>query len=95
MFGIDVRVHPLFWVMSAVLGWGWYLERNFAYLFLWVMCVFVSVLLHELGHVVVGRLFGSQGHILLYSFGGLAIGSTDLRHRWQRLPQGRGPGSRR
>jgi Zn-dependent protease len=87
MLGTDVRVHPLFWLVSAVLGWNWYSAPGggIGYLLLWVFCCFVSVLLHEFGHVLVGRLFGSDGHIVLYSFGGLAIGSSDLRRRWQRV----------
>jgi Zn-dependent protease len=85
LFGINVRVHPLFWLMSAVLGWPWYQAYDFRYLILWIACVFVSVLVHELGHVVVGRWFGSFGHIVLYSFGGLAIGSSDLGSRWRRI----------
>ena len=84
MFGIDVRVHPFFWVMAAILGWSWSVP-GLEYLLLWVLCVFGSVLFHELGHVVMGRIFGSEGHILLYSFGGLAIGSSNLRRRWQRI----------
>jgi Zn-dependent protease len=32
-----------------------------------------------------GRLFGSEGHIVLYSFGGLAIGSNALSNRWRRI----------
>jgi Zn-dependent protease len=55
--------------------------------------VFVSILLHELGHVLMGRAFGSDGHIVLHSMGGLAIGSTNLRRRWQRIAVlGAGPG---
>jgi Zn-dependent protease len=84
MFGIDVRVHPFFWLMSVLLGWYWS-DRGLEYLLIWVLCVFVSILIHELGHVLMGRLFGSEGHILLYSFGGLAIGSSNLRSRWQRI----------
>jgi len=84
MFGIDVRVHPFFWLVSAVLGW-WATRYSLLFLLLWVLCVFASVLIHELGHVLVGRLFGSEGHILLYSFGGLAIGASNLRQRWQRV----------
>jgi Zn-dependent protease len=84
MFGVDVRVHPMFWLMSAILGWS-ALELGLRFLVLWIVCVFVSVLVHELGHVLVGRLFGSEGHIVLYSFGGLAIGSTNVPHRWQRI----------
>jgi len=87
MLGTDVRVHPLFWLVSAVLGWSAFSGPGgkLSYLLLWVLCCFVSVLLHEFGHVLVGRLFGSDGHIVLYSFGGLAIGSSDLRARWQRV----------
>jgi Zn-dependent protease len=32
-----------------------------------------------------GRIFGSDGHIVLYSLGGLAIGSNNLAQRWQRI----------
>ncbi len=84
MFGVPVRVHPFFWLMSVLLGWS-VLDEGLIYLFLWVACVFVSVLLHELGHVFMGRVFGTHGHILLWSFGGLAISSSDLRKRWQRI----------
>ena len=87
MLGTDVRVHPLFWLISAVLGWSWFSMRGggVTFLALWVLCCFVSILLHEFGHVLVGRLFGSYGHIVLYSFGGLAVGSSNLRPRWQRV----------
>jgi Zn-dependent protease len=84
LFGIDVRVHPMFWLFSIIFGWNT-LEDGFPYLVAWVVCVFISVLIHEMGHVFMGRLFGSHGHIVLYSFGGLAIGSSALRNRWQRI----------
>jgi Zn-dependent protease len=33
-----------------------------------------------------GKLFGARdSYIVLYSFGGLAVGSNDLWHRWQRI----------
>jgi Zn-dependent protease len=84
LFGIDVRIHPFFWIFTAALGWSW-VKVHFAYLFLWVAVVFVSILIHELGHVFVGRYFGSFGHIVLYAFGGLAIGSSNVSSRWQRI----------
>jgi stage IV sporulation protein FB len=84
MLGVDVRVHPMFWLMSALFGLDT-LREGVPYLVFWVICVFVSILLHELGHVFIGRVFGSYGHIVLFSFGGLAIGSSDLRSRWQRI----------
>jgi Zn-dependent protease len=85
MFGFPIRVHPLFWVLTAAMGWSAFTSRGLTYLLLWVACVFVSILVHELGHAFMGRAFGSQSHIVLYSFGGLAIGSNSLRDRWQRI----------
>jgi stage IV sporulation protein FB len=87
MFGVPIRVHPFFWLLSAMLGWSYMETPNGgpAYLLMWIFCVFTSVLFHEFGHVLMGRLFGSEGHIVLYSFGGLAIGSSDVRRRWQRV----------
>jgi Zn-dependent protease len=74
------------WVIAAILGWDLVVgPHGFAFLFLWIACVFFSVLVHEMGHVLMGRFFGSDGHILLYSFGGVAIGSSDLNRRWQRI----------
>jgi Zn-dependent protease len=84
VFGVPVRVHPLFWVLSAVLGWD-LTRAGLPALATWIVCCFLSILLHELGHVWMGQLFGSHGHIVLYSFGGLAIGSNDLPRRWQRF----------
>jgi len=87
MFGIPVRVHPLFWLVCVLLSPISFRDENFDFplLALWVGCVFVSILIHELGHVVAGKIFGSHGHIVLYSFGGLAIGSSNLNRRWQRV----------
>jgi Zn-dependent protease len=86
LFGVPVRVHPMFWLVSALLG-GNLLEEpdGLKLLCLWVGCVFFSILLHEMGHVAVGRIFGARGHIVLYSFGGLAIGSSALSNRWKRI----------
>ena len=84
MLGTDIRVHPLFWLVAAILGFQWK-NAGFSYLILWVICVFVSILIHELGHILMGRLFGSNGHIVLYSFGGLAIPDRHLVNRWQRI----------
>jgi stage IV sporulation protein FB len=84
MFGIPVRVSPMFWLTSALLGYG-FAARDMTDLVIWVLCVFVSVLLHELGHVLMGRIFGSNGQIVLMAFGGLALGATAVRYRWQRI----------
>src|ERR1700722_8245857 len=60
MLGTDIRVHPFFWILALFLGWyrmpGQDGPTKMLYLALWVACVFVSVLLHEFGHVLMGRL---------------------------------------
>jgi stage IV sporulation protein FB len=84
MLGTSVRVHPMFWLVSVIMGSGT-LTMGIKYLLVWVGCIFVSILIHELGHVWMGQAFGSHGHIVLYGFGGLAIGSNQLRSRWQRI----------
>lgn len=82
MFGIDVRVHPMFWLVSLIMGMN---AGGLQAIMIWIACVFVSILVHEMGHVVVGQWFGSFGHIVLYGFGGLAVGSNRLHQRWQRI----------
>src|SRR5205814_369500 len=39
---------------------------------IWVVCVFFSILIHELGHALTAQAFGWPPHIVLYSFGGYA-----------------------
>ena len=73
-FGIPVRVHPVFWLTAAFLSWqGGRLDL----VFVRVLCVFVAVLVHELGHALVTRMFGWSPEIVLYFFGGYA---TSARH---------------
>lgn len=84
MLGTDVRVSPWFWLLMALFGWG-ITDGSFPLLIIWVLCAFVSILVHEFGHVLMGRVFGTNGHIVLYGFGGIAIGSSDLSNRWQRV----------
>jgi Zn-dependent protease len=85
MLRTPVRVHPMFWLVSLILGYDAFIQVGVPYLLLWVACVFVSVLLHEFGHVLMGRLFGAEGYIVLYSMGGMAIGSNVQSRRWQRI----------
>ena len=73
-FGIPVRVHPLFWAVALLLGMR--LPPKIA--LLWVVAVFLSILVHELGHAFAFRHFGAEPRITLYGLGGLA--SADYVH---------------
>ena len=85
LLGTNVRVHPLFWLVSVLLNFRLLQAGRIDLLVIWIVCVFVSILVHEFGHVMMGRVFGSNAHIILFSFGGLAVGSTRGLQRWQRV----------
>ena len=51
-------------------------------LLLWLIAVFVSILVHELGHAAAMRWYGMDASIVLYHFGGLAI--PGVWSRWDR-----------
>jgi Zn-dependent protease len=85
LFGFPVRVSPWFWLVSALLG-DFILQRyGLLYLLLWIACVFVSILLHELGHAFAARWFGSPARIDLIAFGGLASYPHPPRAGWRRM----------
>jgi Zn-dependent protease len=84
LLGVPVRVNPMFWLMALVLGNSW-LVAGIRYLLAWVLCVFVSVLIHEMGHVLAARAYGVWSEIALYGFGGLAIGAGQMRTRGQHI----------
>jgi Zn-dependent protease len=77
LFGVPVRVHPLFWIVAIILGIGGMgpaakNEADPIETVLWVVVVFVSILVHELGHAFLQRRFGGRPWITLHGFGGLA-----------------------
>lgn len=85
MLGIGVRVHPTFWLFSVFMGWGFAQQKGIWFLLIWVAAMFVSVLVHELGHACAARLFGCPANIVLYMMGGLAIGPFNQARSWQRM----------
>ena len=73
LFGFEVRVRASFFLMAAILG----LPRGFspeemARTLVWVAVVFVSILIHELGHAFAARGQGGTASIELYALGGMA-----------------------
>lgn len=70
LFSIPVRVHPLFWLMGLFFGG---LSGNLLSAIIWTLVVFVSILVHELGHALTMQFFGQPARVVLYLGGGLAI----------------------
>ena len=81
LLDIPVRVHPLFWLITAVLGWQ---PNNLPAVLIWIGCVFVSILVHEYGHGLMAKRFRGSPSIVLYGMGGLCY-SQGERTPWQRL----------
>ncbi|WP_224360543.1 M50 family metallopeptidase [Hyalangium versicolor] len=79
--GFPVQVHPLFLLMTLVTGTtGWSSPARIA---VWFCVVFVSVLVHELGHALMFRRYGHAASISLHGLGGTARseGGGHLTHR--------------
>jgi len=93
ILGTGFCIQPSFWLMSLLFGyviliWGGHGHAQaspITYLALWVVCTFVSVLLHELGHMTAARIFGQRSNIILSNMGGLTIGNFAALARWQRI----------
>ncbi len=65
---VPVAVQPLFWVLALVLGFGYGITG--IAVAIWTGVVFLSVLMHELGHAVTLRGFGYQPAVVLHMIGG-------------------------
>ncbi|WP_339911181.1 site-2 protease family protein [Symmachiella dynata] len=71
IFGIPVRVHPFFWLLAAFIVWN-AVDGRLELVAVGIGCVFISVLIHEMGHAAVAISYGWPPRITLYHFGGLA-----------------------
>jgi len=86
--GFPIRISWSFWLVGVVFGYpaAQGIDRLFfeqssgllPWLLVWVGVLFLSILVHELGHAFAFRACGIPSSVVLYHFGGLAI------------PQGRG-----
>lgn len=84
LMGIPVRVHPLFWLTGALLGLN-PTDGDPKLLMMWVGVVFVSIVVHEMGHALAARSYGWAPWITLHVFGGLASYRPTYETRFSRL----------
>ncbi|MGC8643847.1 MAG: site-2 protease family protein [Isosphaeraceae bacterium] len=75
LLGIPARVHPLFWLTSALLGGIASEQVHLPLVITWIGCVFVSILVHEYGHALMDKRFHGEPSVLLYGLGGLCYPS--------------------
>jgi stage IV sporulation protein FB len=91
IFGISFCIMPSFWLMNAL--WGYMLSGAvqggrrgvLAFMVVWILCTLVSVMAHELGHVLMGRVFGQPGNVTLGGLGGQAVGDYGNISPWKRI----------
>lgn len=75
LFGIPVRVTPWFWLVGVFMGWRTMQgdEPRPDLLLIWIGCLFVSILVHEMGHALTAKAYGWPPQVILYHFGGVAM----------------------
>src|SRR5207248_2880544 len=56
LFRFPVRIHPWFWIATLVLSASAW-DLGLLFVISWVVVVFVSILVHELGHALAFRAF--------------------------------------
>ena len=76
LLGIPVTVQPWHWIMLGLFGAVMFnpVDRNgLLTVALFVLAGFISVLVHEDGHALTGRRYGSRPEIILHGIGGVAV----------------------
>ena len=64
LFGIPIKIDMAFFAITILFALS--RSRDFALLVEWVVVVFISILLHELGHALAALAFGLRPEIRLY-----------------------------
>ncbi|MEO1481469.1 MAG: site-2 protease family protein [Myxococcota bacterium] len=78
IFGIPVRVEPIFLFIAAYLAYG-LAGSDLVRVALGVVLIFVAILAHELGHAAAGLYYGLRPRISLHGFGGLTAWGAGSR----------------
>ena len=96
LFRFPVTVEPWHWAILAFIGGGLRIreKEDLLPVILFMVAGFVSILIHELGHAFMSRLFGCRHvAIVLHGTGGMAISQGARFNRGQQvLVSAAGPG---
>ncbi len=66
---IPIYIHPFFWIFAALIGF--LMSKTLIGTFFWIMIIFISVIVHELGHALTSLIFKQSPKIELVAMGGL------------------------
>lgn len=70
LFGVDIEIQMFFWLTTALFAWPDLRAGRFDKAAVWVAVVFVSVLVHELGHALAAKRHKVEPEIALHGMGG-------------------------
>ncbi|MHB8513646.1 MAG: zinc metalloprotease [Actinomycetota bacterium] len=79
LFGFPIRIDPSF-LLIAIFGIGWGATIAIAF----VVMVFITTLVHELGHAFAFRSYGRGAKVTLFAFGGYTQGDGGPLERGKR-----------
>jgi Zn-dependent protease len=66
---MTLKISPFFFLMAAFIGF--INSLNLYGTLLWIIVIFLSIIVHEMGHALFFRLFGLNVHVELTLFGGV------------------------
>lgn len=86
-YGFPVTVEPFFWLTCFLLGGGTGARGRdgIVMLVIWTIVVFVSIMVHELGHALAARKHGAHAEIRLQGLGGVTLMHGAYMNRWQSI----------
>ena len=82
ILSVPVRVTPWFWLFAFLLHLD---SPSISDILIWVVCVFVSILIHEFGHAMMAKAFGCWPTVVLHGGYGLCDSQAERQSFWQRL----------
>jgi Zn-dependent protease len=89
LFGFPITVQPWHWLVLAFLSGGLMHindRETLAYVLMFVVAGFLSILIHELGHAFTSRRFGCRRvEIVMHGMGGVAISHNPRFTRGQHI----------
>ncbi len=79
LLGVDARIHWTFWLGGLLFTRG---STEFSLVLTGIATLFISILVHEMGHALSGKYFGDRvPSITLHAMGGHYTPGYSLRHR--------------
>ncbi len=70
LFGVDVQVQMFFWLTTAFFAYPDLMAGRYGNVAVWVAVVFISILVHELGHALAVKRHKIEPEIALHGMGG-------------------------